>query len=498
MKYLTFIFMMLLFIKIASPEQIVQRHTVKKGETLTSLASKYKTSVDQLKKWNNISTNKIYPGQTIIVSKYQEKQKADNIYIVKKGDTLSTISEKTGVSIEKLKIYNNLESTRLYPGQKIALSGSETKPSKKKEIVQTIGDGQSYFVKNGDTLSSISRKTGVPIDEIKRLNNLKNNRIHIGQKLVLNVKEEKIVDTETQSIALISDKKQEIKENEETSIDVAAESSKIVINKYHKIKKGETLSSIAKKYGTTVASIKKLNNLKSNAINTGRTIIVARIVKEVPPAIINPTPIVTVSPKIYYNVKIGDTLESIASKFGISVTALKETNLLSDGRIKVGQTLVIPQVANITDTANTDTSVSEKEDTNSKLLASKIIENALNFINTPYRLGGLSENGIDCSGLVKKSYEAAGIVLPRTSREQAKKGEIVPISAIKPGDLLFFGHKGRINHVGIYIGDNKFIHASRESGKVVIANLEESYYQKHLVCARTFVNGEQCYWIEQE
>ncbi len=92
-----------------------------------------------------------------------------------------------------------------------------------------------------------------------------------------------------------------------------------------------------------VASIKKLNQLKSSTIHPGRTIIVARITKEIPPVAINPTPIVTVTPKVYYNVKIGDTLESIASKFGISVAALKETNLLSDGRIRVGQTLVIPQ-----------------------------------------------------------------------------------------------------------------------------------------------------------
>ncbi|MCX7706194.1 MAG: LysM peptidoglycan-binding domain-containing protein [bacterium] len=499
MKIFVFILLMsFMFTNFAMTDQIIQRHTVRKGETLSSLASKYNTSVEQIKKWNNFSSSRIYPGQNIIVGKYQAKSKVENVYVVKKGDSLSSISKKTGISVEDLKAYNNLDSDKLYTGQKLVLKKPEVQPIKDKKVQLAIStnqpDIQCYYVKKGDTLSSISRKSGVSVEEIRKLNNLKDTNIRIGQKLLL-TPEEKIIQTETQQVVLLSDKEENEDNEEATTLP-----SKIIINKYHKIKKGETLSSIAKKHGTTVASIKKLNKLKTNIIQPGRTIIVARITKDIPPVVVNPTPIVTVSPKIYYNVKIGDTLESIAMKFGISVAALKETNLLSDGRIRVGQTLVIPQVADICETSNIDTSVSEieKVDNGSKILAARIIESALNFINTPYRLGGLSRKGIDCSGLVKKSYEAAGICLPRTSREQAKEGEIVPISAIKPGDLLFFGKKGRINHVGIYIGDNKFIHASRESGKVVIANLDESYYQNHLICARTFVNGEQGYWIEEQ
>lgn len=495
MKKLIIVSLAMFLTNFSLANEIVQRHVVKKGETLSSLATKYNTSIEQLKKWNNISNNKIYPGQNIIVKKYETKQRNDDTYVVKKGDTLSSISEKTKISVEKLKSYNNLESDKLYPGQKLVLK-KDVQTANNRPIHSSTEQSNVYYVKKGDTLSSISKKTGLSIDEIKKINNLSDNKLSVGQKLIL-YQEKKILETETQQVFVLSQKEEIENDN---SDDIADLPSKIVINKYHKIKKGETLASIAKKYSTSVASIKKLNNLKSNTIHPGRTIIVAKIVKEIPPVIVNPTPIAPVSPKIYYNVKIGDTIESIASKFGISVAALKETNLLYDGRIKVGQTLVIPQIADINETTVVDTSVSEKEKTNhtSTILASKIIENALNFINTPYRLGGMSEKGIDCSGLVKKSYEAVGINLPRTSREQAKKGEIVPLSAIKPGDLLFFGHKGRINHVGIYIGENKFIHASRESGKVVVANLDENYYQKHLICARTFLNGGEAYWIEEE
>jgi len=480
---------------------IVQRHTIKKGETLSTVAKKYNTTPEQLKKWNNLTSNKIYPGETIIVNRYETVQKNydTNYYIVKKGDTLSAISIKTGVPVEKLSAYNDLKTNTLYPGQKLSLVQQEKvqKSNVEAEKINVSSESDVYFVKKGDTLSSICRKTGIPIDELKRLNNLKSSKLALGQKIILKT-EEKLTDSDTQQVIAITESKAQQGSNENTP--ATPQATTICINKYHTVKKGETLSKIASKYRTTVASIKRLNGLKTNTIHPGKTLIVAKIVKEVPP-LVDPTPIAPVSPKVYYRVKLGDTLESIAEKFGISVSALKETNLLTDGKIKIGQTLVIPEMASYKETTEKETSLSGQgkiEDIGSNLLASRIIENALNFLNTPYRYGGLSKRGIDCSGLTKKSYEAAGISIPRTSREQAKAGEVIPISALKPGDLLFFGNKGRINHVGIYIGDNKFIHASRKSGKVVVADLEEEYYQKHLICARTLVNGEQAYWVEQE
>ncbi|HOJ31642.1 MAG TPA: LysM peptidoglycan-binding domain-containing protein [bacterium] len=481
---------------------IVQRHVIKKGETLSSVAQRYNTTIEQLRKWNNLNSNRIYPGQTIIVNKYEAIQKPvdSHYYIVKKGDTLSSISKTTGISVEKLKAYNNMKTNAIMPGQKLVLVQQEKTQKSHTEIQKkdNISEANAYFVKKGDTLSSISKKTGISIDELKKLNNLKSSKLALGQKIILKT-EEKLTDSDTQQVIAITESKTQQVANENAP--ATPQATTISINKYHTVKKGETLSKIASKYRTTVASIKRLNGLKTNTIKPGKTLIVARIVKEIPAPVINPTPIAPVSPKVYYRVKLGDTLESIAEKFGISVSALRETNLLTDGKIKIGQTLVIPEMASYKEATEKETSLSSQEkieNTGSNLLASRIIENALNFINTPYRYGGLSKTGIDCSGLAKKSYEAAGLSLPRTSREQAKTGEVIPVSALKPGDLIFFGYKGRINHVGIYIGDNKFIHASRESGKVVVANLEDSYYQKHLICARTLVNGEQAYWLEQE
>ncbi|HON05620.1 MAG TPA: LysM peptidoglycan-binding domain-containing protein [bacterium] len=473
---------------------ITQYHTIKKGETLSSIATKYNVNVEDLKNWNNIKSSKIVPGQRIVVKQYQSKNTDhknvnQSYYIVMKGDTLSEISKKTDVPVEKLKEYNNISGNSIYPGQKIRIVPQEQKTAAVKKSESKTGSitSDTYIVKKGDTLSLISKKTGISVDELKKINNLKNSKLLVGQKIALR-NNDIPVSVETQQIIASTDNNQEkLDENQDN-----VSSNKIYINRYHTIKKGETLSKIANKYGTTVSSIKRLNNMKSNTIHPGKTIIVAKIVKDVAPPIVNPTPIVSVTPKVYYRVKFGDSIESIAAKFGISVSALKESNLLSDGKIKLGQTLVIPEVANKSEETNLETSISTQNDTydTTKFLALKVIENAMNFINTPYRYGGLSQNGIDCSGLVKKSYEAVGISIPRTSREQAKKGEIIPISAMKPGDVIFFGNKGVVNHVGIYIGDNKFVHASREFGKVVVADLNDKYYQNHLICARTFINGD--------
>jgi cell wall-associated NlpC family hydrolase len=112
-----------------------------------------------------------------------------------------------------------------------------------------------------------------------------------------------------------------------------------------------------------------------------------------------------------------------------------------------------------------------------------VVETAKEFLGTPYRYGGTSSNGLDCSGLTCTSYKKADIELPRTSIAQSEEGRKVKKTKAKPGDLIFFktSRKNVINHVGIVTENNdgevKFIHASTSSG-VVISSLLESYYEK--------------------
>jgi len=103
----------------------------------------------------------------------------------------------------------------------------------------------------------------------------------------------------------------------------------------------------------------------------------------------------------------------------------------------------------------------------------KVIDFALRMMGQPYLWGGTSQKGVDCSGLVKAAYLSEGFILPRNASQQAKIGVAVDkddINSFEPGDLLFFGKRatGRINHVGIYIGDGRFVHSS---GRVKINSL---------------------------
>lgn len=126
-----------------------------------------------------------------------------------------------------------------------------------------------------------------------------------------------------------------------------------------------------------------------------------------------------------------------------------------------------------------------------KSLTARLLDKAKAFIGTPYRLGGSTPKAFDCSGFVSYVFKQAGVELPRSSVTQSKVGETVDLDDAQPGDLLFFktrGQKNRISHVGIYLGDGQFIHASSKGGKqhrrVRISDVEGQYYMKRLATVR--------------
>jgi len=119
--------------------------------------------------------------------------------------------------------------------------------------------------------------------------------------------------------------------------------------------------------------------------------------------------------------------------------------------------------------------------------ASEMVIQAMGLLGVPYKRGGTSEEkGFDCSGFVRHMYEkSVGLVLPRRAEEQAKVTEEINRSELKPGDLVFFNTlKRTFSHVGIYVGDGKFIHAPRPGKAVQVDDMREAYWQKRFNGAR--------------
>lgn len=145
-------------------------YVVKKRDTLYGIANKYNVSVDNLKSYNNLSTNSLSIGQII---KIPDNKVNSNEYVVKSGDSLYSISRKYGVSVDELMSVNNLKSTVLSVGQVLKIPNSG-------EVTNAI-----YTVKKGDSLWSIAKNNKTTVDAIVKLNNLSNANLSIGQKLLL-------------------------------------------------------------------------------------------------------------------------------------------------------------------------------------------------------------------------------------------------------------------------------------------------------------------------
>jgi len=129
------------------------------------------------------------------------------------------------------------------------------------------------------------------------------------------------------------------------------------------------------------------------------------------------------------------------------------------------------------------------KDKKSKVSKTKVIKTAKRYLGTRYVYGANSRHAVDCSSFVQQVFKKVHKKLPRTSKEQAKVGKRIPKNKLKKGDLVFFSSKKTkgVAHVGIYIGNGKFIHASSARKKVVITSLNKRYYRYHFKGARRIV-----------
>jgi cell wall-associated NlpC family hydrolase len=213
-------------------------------------------------------------------------------------------------------------------------------------------------------------------------------------------------------------------------------------------------------------------------------------------------------------VRKGETLYRIARQNGLSIDELKELNGLKNNKIKIGQGQeeILSEREEVLSSARPDgqTEVREFEvrskeessynqlsedpvfEAQDKGVISQILSYSKDLLGVPYRFGGTTLRALDCSAFVQKVFKSIGIDLPRTAREQFKTGRDVDRNEISEGDLLFFKTRSHRypSHVGIYIGDNQFIHASRSERRVSIDSLDEPYYKRRFIGAKRLIEAE--------
>ena len=288
----------------------------------------------------------------------------------------------------------------------------------------------------------------------------------------------------------------------------------------HTVKRGETLYKIGKAYSVSVKQLKKANKLRGQLIQPGDVL-------TIPTKPNNTTSTIKVDDTnqstralTTYIVEGGENLYRISLKFNVSISELKKINNLSGSNMKIGQALLVPKVENEEELSDAieyatgeidavemngvmglkevavkeegsllDNKLSESGEAKTTEIAEEdggtsIIKVAMDYLGVPYKFGGSSLRGIDCSAYVQRVFRYFSIDLPRTAREQFKAGVKISKRELRIGDLLFFKTYARYpSHVGIYIGEGKMIHASSRSKKVTISSINDPYYVRRYIGA---------------
>ncbi len=472
-------------------------YTVTKGDSLSAIARLHHTTVKKLLKLNNMkSGNLLKIGQNLKITsavkslkkdqsfkkkksskkdkspkKSAEKNKLASVkkdaskgeYEVKSGDTLFSIARRNNVTLKELMTLNHITGSSIKIGQKLNILKKsafiEEKKSKKKQVVEN----KKYKVRHGDTLAKIAKKNHISIKKLRKLNHL-SRRSKLKKGMYLSLSKKSVIKIEKK------------------------------ISKKYKVKKGDTLWRIAKKNKITLKELRAFNHFtRKSKIHKGMLLYVAK--KESGQE--NKKKKVKIKTKLTkYKVKHGDTLAKVAKKNHISVKELRKLNNLSRrSRLKRGMILALNRSTAKKLKATKNRKV--KKSTRHTRRASNaldifksggrnkgdygIIRVAKRYLGRRYVWGATGPSSFDCSGFTQYVLrKSRGIRLPRVSRAQAYYGKYVSRRNLRAGDLIFFDtshrRRGYVNHVGIYIGNSKFIEASSARHRVIIASLKRPFY----------------------
>lgn len=391
-------------------------------------------------------------------------------------DALKVLLNKSKKSATKKKPTKNKVATHQKETQKIAAKKSKkeqrkslakqekSKTSKSKKEKKKLQKDQ-YQVAKGDTLFSIALKYKVSLADLLKLNKMKpTTLIHPGDTIRI------------PSTNFIKSAQKEVAENKKT---------------VYKVKQGDTLYSIAKKYNMKVATLKKLNNLIPHPkLKPGMELTVIGKASEIEKRKI-PTK---------HIVKRGENIWSIARKYHLTIEQLRLLNpKIRTRSLRVGSILKVSKKEAIKLAKSrkykkrsqrlSGVLARYRRQSSSSRNSRNVVAYAKRFLGSRYVWGASRPGAFDCSGFTQYVMRhAKGRTIPRISRRQAYYGRYITRRNLRAGDLIFFDtshrRRGYVNHVGIYIGNGKFIHASSGRHRVVITSLNKPFYRQRFMWGR--------------
>lgn len=478
MKYYTllFIFTLINSSLVFSQEKLI-KHTVKKGETITAIAQKYKVEPSAIYELNPDCSRTLKFESIILIpratskgikSKTESKTViVENTHEVQLKETLFGIAKQYEISLEELNAANpELVETGLKAGQKIKIPSKviskivtenkkETpKLEPKKEVVlkekqeKSVALGVAkqtaptiHEVVASETKFGIAKQYGISVTDLDKANPiLEKEALKVGQKIVIPIKEGvAAVTTVVKPIETVPVKSIGVQENTKVKEQVvtvkkeAIEENVATIS--HEVLPKETKYGIAKKYGISVSELETQN------------------------------------PSIAKNLYVGAKLKIVGAK------VIQE-------EVSEAPTLISETIQSNENQENLTIASSLAKWNTSEELADELIRMASDNLGSRYRSGGTSKNGFDCSGLMYATFSSLDIKLPRSSHEMATIGTVIDVNQAQKGDLIFFKTRGgsQINHVGMVVevcdGEIKFIHSATHGG-VIISSTKEKYYEKN-------------------
>lgn len=416
---------------------------------------------------------------------------ADTTHHVVKNDTVWDLSQKYGVSIQSIEQLNkiNTDTHLIREGQTLTIPTTGKTATKTSQVT----------VKAGDTLWALAQKYGTTVEKLRQLNGLANDAylIHVGDVIKVDGQVTTTTTTNAQATSTVSSEASQTSQAASTASSEANQTS-------------QAASTASSEASQTSQATSTASSEASQAASTSQAA----------------TPYVAAN-HVTYTVQAGDSLYTIAQKYGVTVDSLRQANTLG-ATLQVGQSLTVndptknpqasvaasqaeqtpaqttttSQATQATQTTQAATTTNQVAQTTSQTTSqpaaqtqtsqqtqasqaqvatpssysvSALLSYAQTFTGVPYVLGGTTPAGFDCSGFTQYVFNHFGKNIGRTTYQQQYAGTKLAVSSAQPGDLLFWGAYGSAYHVGIYLGGSSYIAAPEPGESVSVKSF--TYYQ---------------------